>query len=362
MPPNAIFSRVCRRRVTSSMNHLGSVRVVASDKNTVVSRTDYLPFGVRMTGNGLTESTTARSAWFGFSGKENELWNAQSSTSHWVRGERYQYFGARYYDPVACSWTVVDPLAEKYPGITPYAYCAGDPVNYVDPTGEKIYMLFYTVGNRRGDEMFFAAAETRKKNIEKDASFNDMQDIVLLRSISNLSDIEALVSGIVEKYSDVYGKTAEFSIWSHGGLDGPVGTVQTTTNELDRMQMSMKGWSSIDFNFGKKAQANFFGCKTGLGNDKFPSFAQRISGLDNFENVEVHGQAASSYPSIYSNYRTSTKGIIRGSFSYPTYLVGSGHSGVRGHFLPVSRVSIPMTANYNGIVTSKSYIQPGHRF
>ena len=70
-----------------------------------------------------------------FSGKENELWNAQSSTSHWVRGERYQYFGARYDDPVACSWTVVDPLAEKYPGITPYAYCAGDPVNMVDPDG-----------------------------------------------------------------------------------------------------------------------------------------------------------------------------------------------------------------------------------
>ena len=45
--------------------------------NTVVSRTDYLPFGVRMTGNGLSESTTARSAWFGFSGKENELWNAE---------------------------------------------------------------------------------------------------------------------------------------------------------------------------------------------------------------------------------------------------------------------------------------------
>ncbi|MBQ5985196.1 MAG: hypothetical protein IJL56_09545 [Bacteroidales bacterium] len=122
-------------------DHLGSVRVIASDKNTVVSRTDYLPFGVRMTGNGLTESTTARSAWFGFSGKENELWNAQSSTSHWVRGERYQHFGARYYDPVACSWTGVDPLAEKYPGITPYAYCAGDPVNYVDPDGKDIAIL-----------------------------------------------------------------------------------------------------------------------------------------------------------------------------------------------------------------------------
>lgn len=72
-----------------------------------------------------------------FSGKENELWDGQSSTSHWVRGERYQYFGARYYDPVACSWTVVDPLAEKYYGITPYVYCAGNPVNYEDLFGKS---------------------------------------------------------------------------------------------------------------------------------------------------------------------------------------------------------------------------------
>ena len=93
--------------------------------NTVVSRTDYLPFGVRMTGNGLSESTTARSAWFGFSGKENELWNAQSSTSHWLRGERYQHFGARYYAPVSCAWTGEDPLAEKYPGTARVIAVAG---------------------------------------------------------------------------------------------------------------------------------------------------------------------------------------------------------------------------------------------
>ena len=126
--------------------------------------------------------------------------------------------------------------------------------------------------------------------------------------------------------------------------------------------MTMEGWSRISFNFGEGAQANFFGCKTGLGTEDSPSFAQRISGLDNFENIEVHGQMASAYPSIYSNYRTSTQSIIRGIFTYPTYLVGSGHSGVKSHFIPVSIVAKPMTANYNGIVTSKSYIQPGHRF
>ena len=35
-------------------DHLGSVRVIAEDRHTVISRTDYLPFGVRMSGDGLT--------------------------------------------------------------------------------------------------------------------------------------------------------------------------------------------------------------------------------------------------------------------------------------------------------------------
>ncbi len=31
-----------------------------------------------------------------------------------------------------------DPVGEKYPAVNPYAYCAGDQVNYVDPTGMDI--------------------------------------------------------------------------------------------------------------------------------------------------------------------------------------------------------------------------------
>ena len=48
-------------------------------------------------------------------------------------------FHARLYDPIGPGFTSIDPLAEKYYGISPYAYCAGDPVNCVDPTGKDIY-------------------------------------------------------------------------------------------------------------------------------------------------------------------------------------------------------------------------------
>ena len=32
-------------------------------------------------------------------------------------------------------WLSVDPMADKYPNISPYAYCAWNPVKLVDPDG-----------------------------------------------------------------------------------------------------------------------------------------------------------------------------------------------------------------------------------
>ncbi|MDH6353687.1 RHS repeat-associated protein [Dysgonomonas sp. PH5-45] len=51
------------------------------------------------------------------------------------------YYGARYYDPHTSLWLSVDPLAEKYPGVSPYAYCKNNPVNRIDPDGEDDYFV-----------------------------------------------------------------------------------------------------------------------------------------------------------------------------------------------------------------------------
>jgi RHS repeat-associated protein len=47
----------------------------------------------------------------------------------------YTYFGARYYDSDLSVWLSVDPLSDKYPSLSPYAYCANNPVILVDPDG-----------------------------------------------------------------------------------------------------------------------------------------------------------------------------------------------------------------------------------
>ena len=50
----------------------------------------------------------------------------------------YSYFGARYLEhDLMTGWLSVDPMADKYPSISPYAYCAWNPVKLVDPEGEE---------------------------------------------------------------------------------------------------------------------------------------------------------------------------------------------------------------------------------
>ena len=54
----------------------------------------------------------------------------------------YGYFGARYIDQhLTTLFLSVDPMADKYPSINPYAYCMWNPIKLVDPDGrdfEKI--------------------------------------------------------------------------------------------------------------------------------------------------------------------------------------------------------------------------------
>lgn len=47
----------------------------------------------------------------------------------------YDYFGARYYWSLLMHWLSVDPLAHKYPWLSPYAYCNWNPVKNVDSEG-----------------------------------------------------------------------------------------------------------------------------------------------------------------------------------------------------------------------------------
>ena len=72
----------------------------------------------------------------------------------------FSYFGARYYDSdILTGWLSVDPLADKYPNLSPYAYCAWNPVKLVDPDGRKIRGVKY---NKETGEFKYSRSAIRR--------------------------------------------------------------------------------------------------------------------------------------------------------------------------------------------------------
>ena len=57
----------------------------------------------------------------------------------------FHYYGARYYwSEVLTGWLSVDPMMDKYPSISPYAYCHWNPIKLVDPNGMDTLFSFAT--------------------------------------------------------------------------------------------------------------------------------------------------------------------------------------------------------------------------
>ena len=100
-------------------DHQGNVRVVADETGKVDEVNDYYPFGGLMS-NGCNNVQPYK-----YNGKELD----RKGGLDW-----YDY-GARHYDATIGRWHAVDPMAEMYYGWSPYTYCLGNPVKYVDLIG-----------------------------------------------------------------------------------------------------------------------------------------------------------------------------------------------------------------------------------
>ncbi len=77
------------------------------------------------------------------------LRRSSSAVNHFGYGGKEEYdaplswldFHARMYDPSIARWHVPDPLAAKFAPVSPYSYCMGDPVNFIDPNGMEAYTI-----------------------------------------------------------------------------------------------------------------------------------------------------------------------------------------------------------------------------
>jgi RHS repeat-associated protein len=101
-------------------DHQGNNRVVVNQSGAVEQVNHYYPFGGLFSGETVTGVND-----FKYGGKELDR----------MHGLDWYDFLARQMDSAMPMFTTMDPLAEKYPSMSPYVYCMGNPINAIDPDG-----------------------------------------------------------------------------------------------------------------------------------------------------------------------------------------------------------------------------------
>jgi len=149
-------------------DHLGSASFVTNAEGAVVQHLQYLPYGELFVSQRNTEEFDSR---YKFTAKELD-----NETS-------YTYFGARYYDSDLSVWLSVDAYASKYPGISPYAYAANNPIRLIDPNGDSLWIngnngekILYIPGQeyKGSDEFIAKTTNTLNESIRKSTTANRM--------------------------------------------------------------------------------------------------------------------------------------------------------------------------------------------
>ena len=107
-------------------DHLGSSSWITDSAGNPVQHLHYLPWGEDFVNQRLNDFNGVR---YTFSAKEKDVETGLS------------YFGSRYYSSDLSVWLSVDPMSDKYPSLSPFVYCANNPVKLVDPNGEDWYLL-----------------------------------------------------------------------------------------------------------------------------------------------------------------------------------------------------------------------------
>ncbi|MCQ2211707.1 MAG: hypothetical protein MJZ34_15600, partial [Paludibacteraceae bacterium] len=100
-------------------DHLGSTSYVTDADGNIAQHIEYIPYGEVFVEERNSQFST------------NYLFNAKELDNE----TGLYYYGARYLDPTGAMWLSVDPMWEKYAGMSPYNYCMGNPVKLVDPDG-----------------------------------------------------------------------------------------------------------------------------------------------------------------------------------------------------------------------------------
>jgi len=140
-------------------DHLGSASYITGTDGTARQHLEYMAFGETF----VEEYNATGPSDYLFNGKEQD------------RITGLYYYGARYYDPVASMWASVDPMAEKYAGMSAFAYALLCPLRLTDPDGRDALDVVSNLSVGFADAMTFGLTSKFNKYVMGTGDFTNTQ-------------------------------------------------------------------------------------------------------------------------------------------------------------------------------------------
>ena len=284
-------------------DHLGSVRAVLNQSMTVIEQNDYYPFGLRHPNTAL--KTTANR--YRYNGKEEIAADATSD------------YGARQYSAEFCQWMQVDPLSEKYYSSSPYGFCAGNPLRYVDPDGREV------------------------KGITKQDAQNFRDDIYIVLADDKFANVRALI--------DIKGKS--FKSIDADKLSSAMEGITLTDDESAYITMITSAINSKDVYSVEYVSGEYTSSE---GAKAFVNYMNKVLGEGMGDKmVTPEGKLSSAWIHRSGNglnvpTQNGSHSFIGGSLQGSERAVVSGHE-VFGHGIPAAKKLTPAENNANAIRT-----------
>ena len=170
-------------------------------------RRDHL--GSNMAVWNATRDTTVQRTWYYASGTPMSNSTGQSAQSYKYNGKEFvEIFGNNTYDygfrgyhAITGRFTTMDPLAEKFYDISPYAYCGGNPIRYIDERGLAFKTRFDNRVATRLQKIAYRRINKLKKNIDNNLNrlgknLNNSRRVVNLQS--SIRDMQNQITKLTE--------------------------------------------------------------------------------------------------------------------------------------------------------------------
>jgi len=249
------------------VDHLGTPRLLTDVNGAAVAFHAYFPYGEE-----ATDPAQDRIR-YKFTGHERDLGDPASTE------DDLDHMHARMANPQLGRFLSTDPAGgnPKSPQTwNRYAYVLGNPLKFVDPTGELTFLVIYGKGYLATDlaggdsdvgRLFEHAARTRVREIQASDRYDPHRDEVVLREVGTR---EQLVRTVNADYPS--GEISSIDIFSHGYIGGLNFGEGPSMSREKNLQVSQVG--ELRPRLAPSAKATLYGCDTGRGQ---PSLAEAIS-------------------------------------------------------------------------------------